>query len=70
MKILQVKKFPIYDIFVGEGWDNWTRILYNNETQTLKVNAGRILSIGERKKIIKRINQQIQEKQTKIQSKS
>ena len=27
MKIHQVKKFPIYDIFTGNGWLNWTRIL-------------------------------------------
>lgn len=26
MKVLQVKKFPIFDIFQGEGWDNWTRV--------------------------------------------
>jgi hypothetical protein len=27
MKILQVKKFPIFDIFTGEGWENWSRYL-------------------------------------------
>lgn len=26
--VKQVKKFPYYDIFVGEGWKNWTRIMY------------------------------------------
>lgn len=27
MKILQVKKFPIYDVFLDEGWTNWSRYL-------------------------------------------
>jgi hypothetical protein len=26
MKILQVKKFPLYDVFFGQGWKNWSRI--------------------------------------------
>lgn len=28
MKILQVKKFPIYDVFLDEGWTNWSRYLF------------------------------------------
>lgn len=24
--VLQVNKLPMFDIFIGEGWDNWTRI--------------------------------------------
>lgn len=30
MKILQVKKFPIYDIFEGDGWEMWSRYLLKN----------------------------------------
>lgn len=25
-KVLRVKKFPLYDVFVGEGWRNWSRV--------------------------------------------
>jgi hypothetical protein len=25
-KILRVKKFNLWDIFLGEGWENWTRV--------------------------------------------
>jgi hypothetical protein len=25
-KILRVKKTNVYDVFSGEGWENWTRI--------------------------------------------
>jgi hypothetical protein len=25
MKILQIKHTTIYDIFLGEGWKNWSR---------------------------------------------
>jgi len=27
MKVLRVKKFPIFDVFFGEGWEDWTRVL-------------------------------------------
>lgn len=29
LKVLQVKKLPIYDVFKGEGWENWSRIMIN-----------------------------------------
>lgn len=29
-KILRVKKFPIYDVFTGEGWLDWTRFLFQH----------------------------------------
>ena len=32
MKILRVKKFPLYDVFQGEGWDNWSRVLIKQAT--------------------------------------
>jgi len=25
MKILRVKKTNLYDVFMGEGWENWSR---------------------------------------------
>jgi hypothetical protein len=39
MKILQVKKFPIYDIFTDLGWLNWTRILID-KNKKISVIAG------------------------------
>ncbi len=42
MKVLQVKRTPIYDIFLGDGWYNWTRILFRQ--QIIKVLAGSPLS--------------------------
>jgi hypothetical protein len=30
MKILRVKKTPFYDIFLGSGWFNHTRVLVTN----------------------------------------
>ncbi len=38
-KILQVKKFPIYDIFTGQGWLNWTRILVQPGKTTVLAGA-------------------------------
>jgi len=34
IKVLQVKKFPIFDIFTGIGWLNWTRILLQKDKIT------------------------------------
>ena len=31
MKILQVKKLPIFDIFLSEGWTHWTRVLLKKD---------------------------------------
>lgn len=31
LKILQVKKFPIWDIFVEDGWLNWSRYLFKKD---------------------------------------
>lgn len=37
MKVLRVKKFPLYDVFTGEGWYNWSRVLVRD---TPRVVAG------------------------------
>ncbi len=40
LKLLHVKGTPIYDVFIGEGWYNWTRILVReNITKTLQGNT-------------------------------
>ena len=46
MKILRVKKLPLYDVFIGEGWLNWTRVVKQGEA--LKVIGGNQLSATEK----------------------
>ena len=46
MKILRVKKLPLYDVFTGDGWYNWSRIVKNNDT--LKIISGNQLSSAEK----------------------
>ena len=29
MKILRVKKFNTFDVFFGEGWEDWTRFFFH-----------------------------------------
>jgi hypothetical protein len=31
MRVYQVKRFPIYDIFTGDGWENWSRVLVSKD---------------------------------------
>ena len=45
LKVLRVKGTPIYDLFTGEGWYNWTRILKRD--MTIKVLAGNPLTPGD-----------------------
>ena len=40
MKILRVKKLPVFDVFTGEGWYNWARVLYDYKNSRLKVVKG------------------------------
>ena len=28
MKVLRIKRTPLYDVFVGEGWKEWSRYLH------------------------------------------
>jgi hypothetical protein len=30
MKIYPIPTTPIVDVFQGEGWEHWTRLLYKN----------------------------------------
>ena len=61
MKILRVKKFPLYDIFVGKGWLNWTRILFNSKNNSVKVIAGDPLRIKDRYAVQTELHKQKEE---------
>jgi len=34
MKILKVKHTRMYDVFIGEGWENHARVYYKNNKMT------------------------------------
>jgi hypothetical protein len=55
VKILQVKKLPIFDIFTGMGWDNHTRVIFNHENNSMKVIAGKPLQHRERNQAYKHL---------------
>lgn len=46
MKILRVKKFPLFDVFTGEGWDHWSRVVKQGDN--VKVIAGEQLNSTEK----------------------
>lgn len=39
MKILQVKKFPLYDVFLYDGWTNWSRVKVQDGSITVIAGA-------------------------------
>lgn len=60
MKILRVKKLPIYDVFYGDGWLNWTRVIKHHDN--LKVLGGNQLIDTEKfaiKSYIKRMENNV-----------
>jgi hypothetical protein len=50
MKVLRVKKFPLFDIFFGEGWENWTRVQVNKD-RSMKVVGGLELDKQAKQKV-------------------
>ena len=54
--VLQVKKYPIFDVFTGEGWENWTRIMLKNN-KIIHV-AGNLLHISLIKAISRKLNEE------------
>ncbi len=46
MKILKVKTHPLFDIFTGDGWLNWSRYL---------IKKGKLIYIGGTKIIDKQV---------------
>jgi hypothetical protein len=52
-KILRVKKLPIYDVFEGEGWFNWTRVAVRSNK--LKVVGGNPLNMGQKEKVLQEV---------------
>ena len=56
LKVLRVKKFPLYDVFQGEGWEKWSRILLKGTKAVLI--AGEHLSISQLRSLSHTIQQQ------------
>jgi hypothetical protein len=54
LKVLRVKKFPLYDVFQGEGWEQWSRILMKGSKAILI--AGEHLSISQLRSLSSTIN--------------
>ena len=48
MKVLRVKKTPIFDCFLGDGWDNWTRVIWEKDHDSVKIIDGNHLNIKEK----------------------
>jgi len=50
MKIIYLS-FGFADVFLGEGWESWTRIRVNKKTKHIKHVAGKHLSAIQLKKV-------------------
>lgn len=54
MKVLQVKNFPIWDIFEGEGWENWSRYLYK-KGKLIYISGVKLVDKTQLNKLVKTI---------------
>jgi hypothetical protein len=49
MKILQINHHaPIYDVFVGKGWLNWSRIIVDKRKTSIRMIGGIPLSVNDK----------------------
>ena len=54
MKIISLGH-NLFDVFVGDGWENWTRVRYNKQQRLLvKVNGANLP-----KEMVKQISQKV-----------
>lgn len=60
MKVLRVKKFPLFDIFLGLGWKNWTRVQVEKD-KSMKIVGGAELSKSEKIKVSAQIINKLKE---------
>ena len=42
IKALQVKRFPIYDIFFGSGWEGWSRVLIERKNKAIVLGGNQL----------------------------
>lgn len=56
MKILKAGTFGFYDVFTGDGWENHSRVRWNNKVGHLQHVNGKFLSKSAVKAVIALIN--------------
>jgi len=72
MKILQVKRLPIYDIFLDDGWNHWTRVLLKKD-HLIHLNGDRLNGTTTRdalQQLVKPSNTGRNAQPTKVQQQS
>jgi hypothetical protein len=57
LKIKRIPTTPIVDVFQGEGWENWTRLLYKNSI--LIPLQGEVLSKEQLSEVTKQVQTEI-----------
>jgi len=45
MKIVPVKKTPLFDVFVGEGWSNHSRVIVDKNKRVKLISGNRLTKI-------------------------
>jgi len=55
--VKQVKTLPVFDVFTGEGWNNHTRVVWNNKTKRLDVASGNRLTAPQLKLVYNRVEE-------------
>jgi hypothetical protein len=49
--VKQVKQTPVFDVFVGEGWNHWSRVAWDLKKKRLTHLKGDKLKAGDLKEV-------------------
>ena len=55
--VKQVRNLPLYDVFTGTGWENWSRVSWDTKQKRIALVKGDRLSSGELKVVYEKVEQ-------------
>jgi len=53
--VKQVRNLPLYDVFTGMGWENWSRVSWDTKQKRIALVKGDRLSSGELKVVYDKV---------------
>lgn len=55
--VKQVKQSLTFDVFTGQGWLNWSRVVWNTKTKRITLVKGERLAPNELKQVYEKVEQ-------------
>jgi len=55
--VKQVRNLPVYDVFTGIGWDNWSRVQWDTKNKRISLIKGDRLNSFELRAVYEKVEQ-------------